>query len=132
MLSVLVIAVALVLVHEAGHVLANRQLGGRFQGAVFLGIAVGVRLELPAGRRAVVLTSLAGPAMEGALSLLLILVMSLHWLTPALIPWTLGVLGFDWLLNLTPLGATDGARLLDAWRSYRSGRPLPSLRASSE
>ena len=118
----IIVAAALIVVHEMGHVLANRRLGGKFQGAVFRGLAVGVRLELPRGLRALALTSIAGPATEAILALLLLFAVAVHALPATVVPWTLGVLALDWAVNLMPVGATDGARLLRVWRTHRARR----------
>jgi membrane-associated protease RseP (regulator of RpoE activity) len=119
MWGLLVIATALIVVHECGHMVAARRLGGAVQGAVFRGLAVGVRLVLPPGHRPLALTSLAGPAMEGALAFILTLAMAVGLLPHGWIPWTLGMVGLDWIVNLVPVGATDGARIWRAWQAAR-------------
>jgi Zn-dependent protease len=126
MLTGVIIAAALIVVHELGHIAANRQLGGRFRGAVFRGVAVGVRLELPRGLRAIAVTSLAGPATEGLLALLLLATAAAHGLPMSVVPWTIGIVCLDWAVNLLPVGHTDGARILRAWRAHRERRALAS------
>lgn len=44
--TLIIVAVAMVVAHETGHVLMTRVLGGRFHGVVFRGAAIGVRLTV--------------------------------------------------------------------------------------
>ncbi|PSR23290.1 MAG: hypothetical protein C7B47_15960 [Sulfobacillus thermosulfidooxidans] len=110
------VAAGLILLHEGGHMLATRALGGRVLGLVWRGVAVGVRLDVAAlSPAAVAWTLIAGPgaAALGAG------VLAAAW--PPARAAVLLIGGCDFLLNLLPWGVVpnDGTRL---WRWWRTGR----------
>jgi hypothetical protein len=120
MTELLGVAAVLIVLHEAGHMLATRALGGRILGLVWRGFAVGVWLDVAAlSPAAVAWTLIAGPAAEalgaGALAAC--------W--PTARPAVLGIGALDLLLNAIPWGLVpnDGTRL---WRWWRTGRIEPT------
>lgn len=107
------VALLLLAFHECGHILSTLLLGGRVQGLVFRGFAVGVALDLtPLSPRHQRWTVAAGPAAEWLLAAAL--VAAAHWgfLTPAVAGWACLMLAGDTALNLGPWWpANDGGRL---------------------
>lgn len=117
MVTLLLVGVVLVIGHELGHILTAMVCGGRFQGLVFRGFAVGVALDVtalsPAQRLA---TAWAGVVAETGLLALLALGAQLTWWTWTVPFWALLLLAANAFLNLGPWWAhNDGARVR-AWR----------------
>lgn len=118
MIWLAVFALALVVVHEAGHVLATLWCGGRWRGVVcHHGWAVGVFVDLTGlSRRQQQLTLVAPVVLEGAVLGLACVLCPTAWRW-----WTAITLG-QWLTNWLPWWGlpTDGRRL---WELVRTGRP---------
>ena len=116
MIPVLMVAGVLILGHELAHIVTTVLCGGRFQGLVFKGFAVGVRLDVtPLSVQQRIGTGWAGMATEVVLAGLIAggALAGLWSTTMAL--WAVGLAVFDMLLNLGPWWAhNDGARIR-AW-----------------
>ena len=116
MIPVLMVAGVLILGHELAHIVTTVLCGGRFQGLVFKGLAVGVQLDVtPLNVRQRIGTGWAGITTEVALAGLLAggALGGLWPLTVAL--WAVGLAAFDGVLNLGPWWThNDGARIR-AW-----------------
>lgn len=106
---------AMIAAHETAHAVATRVFGGRWEGVVFAGIAVGVRVRVDGlTPRQILATLVAAPLTEGVV----VLVAWLFW--PGLESvWAL-LLSLQWALNWCPwLGfPNDGRR---AWSLLRHG-----------
>ena len=103
------VVVAMIIAHEAAHVLTTLALGGRFDG-VFVQhlIAVGVKVRVDGlSRSQVALTLLAAPLAEVAVT-----VLAWRFYPSAHLLWLM-VLCAQWALNLTPWPwfPTDGRKL---------------------
>jgi len=111
------LAAGLVLVHEAGHIAATLRYGGRWQGVVFRGWAVGVRLDVtPLSLRQRLATAWAGPLAEAGAAALLAAVLAWHGADRVTVAAAPAVAAADGLVNLAPWWpANDGARIR-AWR----------------
>ena len=109
MMVVLLVATVLIVGHEMAHIVTTVLCGGRLQGLVFKGVAVGVKLDVtPLGVRQRIGTGWAESATEVALARLL--AGGLWTLAAAL--WAVRLAPFDGLLNLGPWWAhNDGARI---------------------
>ena len=117
MITVLLVAAVLIVGHELAHIVTTVLCGGRFQGLVFKGLAVGVKLDVtPLSVRQRIGTAWAGVATEVTLACLLA-GGALGGLWPTTIAlWAVALAAFDMLLNLGPWWAhNDGARIR-AWR----------------
>ena len=133
--AVLLLAVfACVLLHELGHALAARRYGIRTRDIVLLPIGGIARLErMPEKPSQEIVVALAGPAVNLALALLLIGVVTIsheHFaalgLGGGLVDSLLAVNVFMLLFNLIPAFPMDGGRVLRALLATR----LPYARAT--
>ena len=117
MIPVLMVAGVLILGHELAHIVTTVLCGGRFQGLVFRGFAVGVKHDVtPLSVRQRLWTGWAGMATEVVLAGLIAGgALGGLWPMPVAL-WAVGLAAFDGLLNLGPWWAhNDGARIR-AWR----------------
>lgn len=117
------LAVGLLILHEAGHVLATWAWGGRFDGLAWSGWGIGVRLTVDTlTPRQQAWTVAAGPFAEWVG----VGLVALGW--PAGLPLALGIAGVQAFANLIPWGRipNDGTRLWWAWR----GRTVQGGKAS--
>lgn len=108
----LAVAVAMVVAHEAGHVLLTLRFGGHWRSIEFRGYAVGVRLFIDGLSPAQLAWTLAaGPLAEG----IVIAIAVALW--PGKYPWWLLLLGLQWVMNIIPWGRfpNDGTRLWQLW-----------------
>ena len=114
-----IVAVSMVVIHESGHILITRLLGGRFHHVVFRGWAVGVQLTLDGlSQQSVAWTLLAGPLAEA-------IVVGVAVATdPRHVQWWAFLLLTQWIVNLVPWGVVpnDGTRLWQLWRQRRPTR----------
>ncbi len=111
------VVLAMIVCHEAAHVLITVACGGRFEGVVLQHVlAVGVRIRVDdLSARQIALTLIAGPVAEA-------LVLGVAWqIHPMAWPLWLLLLGTQWMLNLIPWPwfPNDGRKL---WRLMRQGR----------
>ena len=101
--------VALIVVHEAAHVLVTLTLGGRFDGVIMPHmIAVGVKVRVDGlSRYQVALTILVAPFAEAV-----VMVLARRFYPSAHLLWLM-VLCAQWVMNLTPWPwfPTDGHKL---------------------
>lgn len=109
----LLVALAMLAAHEAGHVAVTRMLGGRWLGFARQGFLIGVRLsveDLSLGQLA--LTLAAGPAAEMVVTAAAIVVMPQDGAL-----WFL-ILALQWIGNVIPWHVipNDGTRLWQLWR----------------
>ena len=113
------IAVVLIIVHEAGHMVSLRISGGRMLGLVFDGWRVGVRTDVAAlsltqrGRSA-----LSGLVAEGVAVVIGIALDPAHWLA-----W-LTLWAADLLVNGVPWQHTNDGALFLRWRRARQAERL--------
>jgi len=109
-------AIILIVVHEAGHVLTARSLGGHFLGFSRKGLAVGVRLDLEGlSRESRVWTLWAGPLAEASAVVGVLAAIATGSLLPVWGPPITVVAAIDLAINLIPWWHdNDGARIL-AW-----------------
>lgn len=115
MLPLIIVAVTMLLAHEAGHVLSTRMMGGHWLGVQCKGFMIGVRLSITAlTHRQVAWTLAAGSISESLVTAFA----SLIW--PHESRWFFLILSLEWLLNLTPWGiiSNDGTRLWRLWRNH--------------
>ncbi len=116
LMILLSVAVAMIVLHEAGHAVVAVLLGADFEGVRMRGLTAAVKLRvdrLTAGQ--VALTLMAGPVAEAVI----VLAASVIW--PPYHLLFLLILGLQWAANVTPWPwfPTDGRRL---WLLYRDGR----------
>lgn len=118
----LLMACAMVIAHEAGHVLMACALGGRWLGVEFKGYMLGVKLSVKGlSVRQIACTLVAGPVAEALVAGTATLV----W--PKDLPLWFLVLILQWIINLIPWGLfpSDGTRLLQIWREGAHWSPSP-------
>ena len=122
MLIVLLVAAWLLICHELGHILTTVALGGRFQGVVFRGFALGVVLDLSRlSMRGRLGTVWAGVGAEMAATGAVGVLAGMGFLDMRLFAWALIMLAADATLNLGPWwSASDGA-LIRQWRHVAQG-----------
>lgn len=109
-LTLLAVAIGMVVIHEAAHVVTTMAIGGRFEGVVVKHVlAVGVKIRVDdLSARQVALTLIAGPLAE-------VLVVAAAWmLVPGYGLLWLGLMAIQWTMNLVPWPwfANDGRKLL--------------------
>ena len=123
MIPVLMVAGVLILGHELAHIVTTVLCGGRFQGLVFKGFAVGVKLDVTRlSVRQRIVTGWAGIVTEVVLASL-IAAGAFGGLWPVTVAlWAVGLAGFDMLLNFGPWWAhNDGARIRAWHRELAAG-----------
>lgn len=118
MISLLfVVAIAMIILHEAAHVLTTLAFGGRFEGVTVRHvIAVGVKIRVDAlSTRQIAATLIAAPVAEALVISAAILVRPEAWSL-----WLL-LLGVQWAMNLVPWPwfPNDGRKL---WLLTQHGR----------
>lgn len=111
----ILVAAAMIVAHELGHVAATRMMGGRWLGVARQGFLVGVKLSVaPLSPRQVAATLAAGPTAE------LLVTMAASVLYPRESTLWLLILALQWIGNVIPWGIipNDGTRL---WQLYKRG-----------
>jgi Zn-dependent protease len=106
--------VIILLIHEAGHLLAMRAYGYKHLRMVFIplvgAVAIGTKEQVGQKERAVIL--LAGPIPGILIGLLLL------WLNPQIGNYDVGILGWAFIalntFNLLPVSPLDGGRLIES------------------
>lgn len=114
-IPLLVVAVAMLVAHEAGHIILTRVLGGQWLGIEFKGLMLGVRLSVKSlSLKQIAWTLMAGPLFEAY-----VVGIAALWRPPEA-HWFLLLLALQWLINLFPWGIipNDGTRLWRLWRKH--------------
>lgn len=112
-MPLLVVAVTMLVAHEAGHVILTRVLGGQWLGIEMKGLMLGVRLSV----KSLSLKQIAWTLIAGPLSEAYVIGLASLW-RPVEAHWFFLLLALEWLINLTPWGIfpNDGTRLWRIWR----------------
>lgn len=109
----LIVACAMLVAHELGHVVVTRMLGGQWLGVERQGFLIGVQLSVDRlSTSQVALTLAAGPAAE----ILIVLICSL--VAPQYYALWVLILAFQWIGNVIPWHVipNDGTRLWQLWQ----------------
>ncbi len=130
MLTVLILAAALLAAHELGHIVTTVGLGGHFRGLVFRGVAIGVSLDLTGlSLRRRLQTVWAGTLAELAFAAVLSGLSLAGIVNMHLMAWAIVIVAANATLNLGPWWSkSDGALIRRFWGQRHRPQHPPHTR----